>query len=127
MIRDVAGANSFCAERQNVAPGVEDEPARSRYIPSDAIERVHGRGKHQCEYKTGASGGAGASGHCCLELHSGSLSTVYQGQPMLSAIRSLPILPEGSFGSDFFLGVSPLHEEISEPHRGQNQEKIGRA
>ena len=52
MIRDVAGANSFCAERQNVAPGVEDEPARSRYIPSDAIERVHGRGKHQCEYKT---------------------------------------------------------------------------
>ena len=38
-----------------VAPGVprvKDEPARSRYIPSAAIERVHARGKHQCEYKS---------------------------------------------------------------------------
>ena len=39
---------------QDVTPGalrVKDEPARSRYIPSEAIERVHARGKHQCEYK----------------------------------------------------------------------------
>ncbi len=36
----------------NVAPGVEDEPARSRYVPSEAIERVHARGNHQCEYKS---------------------------------------------------------------------------
>ncbi len=32
----------------DVAPGVEDEPARSRYVPSEAIERVHARGNHQC-------------------------------------------------------------------------------
>ena len=40
---------------QDVAPGVprvKDEPARSRYIPSEAIERVHARGNHQCEYKS---------------------------------------------------------------------------
>ncbi len=33
-------------------PGVKDEPARSRYIPSEAIERVHARGNHQCEFKS---------------------------------------------------------------------------
>ena len=33
-------------------PDVEDEPARSRHIPSEAIERVHARGNHQCEYKS---------------------------------------------------------------------------
>ena len=37
---------------KDVAPGVEDEPARSRYIPSETIERVHARGEHQCEYKS---------------------------------------------------------------------------
>ena len=37
---------------KDVAPGVEDELARSRYIPSEAIERVHARGEHQCEYKS---------------------------------------------------------------------------
>ena len=40
---------------KDVAPGVpdmEDKPARSRYIPSEAIERVHARGNHQCEYKS---------------------------------------------------------------------------
>ncbi len=40
---------------ENVAPGVprvKDEPARSRYVPSEAIERVHVRGNHQCEYKS---------------------------------------------------------------------------
>ncbi len=37
---------------ENVAPGTEDEPARSRYVPSEAIERVHARGEHQCEYKS---------------------------------------------------------------------------
>jgi len=40
---------------EDVAPGaprVKDEPARSRYIPSEAIERVHARGEHQCEYKS---------------------------------------------------------------------------
>ena len=37
---------------KDVAPGVEDEPARSRYIPSEVIERVHARGEHQCEYKS---------------------------------------------------------------------------
>ena len=33
-------------------PGMEDEPARSRYIPPKVIERVHARGNHQCEYKS---------------------------------------------------------------------------
>ncbi|MEE9263561.1 MAG: hypothetical protein V3V11_03810, partial [Vicinamibacteria bacterium] len=33
-------------------PGVKDEPARSRYVPSEAIERVHARGNHQCEYRS---------------------------------------------------------------------------
>jgi hypothetical protein len=40
---------------EDVAPGVprvKDEPASSRYIPSEAIERVHARGEHQCEYKS---------------------------------------------------------------------------
>ena len=40
---------------KNVAPGVprvKDQPARSRYIPSEAIERVHARGNHQCEFKS---------------------------------------------------------------------------
>ena len=40
---------------ENVAPDVlrvKDKPARSRYIPSQDIERVHARGKHQCEYKS---------------------------------------------------------------------------
>ncbi len=38
---------------KDVAPGVprvEDEPARSRYIPSEVIEQVHARAKHQCEF-----------------------------------------------------------------------------
>ena len=30
-----------------------------------------------------------------------------EGQPVLSAIRSLPILPGRSFRSDFFMGVQP--------------------
>ena len=41
---------------ENVAPGVprvKDEPARSRYVPSEAIERVHARGNNQCQYKSG--------------------------------------------------------------------------
>ena len=37
---------------EDVVPGVEDEPARSRYVPSEAIERVHARGNNQCEYKS---------------------------------------------------------------------------
>ena len=40
---------------ENVAPGVprvKDEPARSRYIPSEVIERVHARANNQCEYKS---------------------------------------------------------------------------
>ena len=37
---------------KDVAPGVEDEPARSRYIPSETIERVHARANNQCEYKS---------------------------------------------------------------------------
>ncbi len=39
----------------DVGPGVpdmEDKPSRSRYIPSEAVERVHARGNHQCEYKS---------------------------------------------------------------------------
>ena len=38
---------------KDVAPGVEDEPARSRYIPSEVIERVHARANNQCQYKSG--------------------------------------------------------------------------
>ena len=38
---------------KDVAPGAEDEPARSRYIPSEVIERVHARATNQCEYKSG--------------------------------------------------------------------------
>jgi hypothetical protein len=37
---------------EDVAPSVEDEPARSRYVPSETIERVHARGNHQCEFKS---------------------------------------------------------------------------
>ena len=40
---------------KNVAPcvpRVKDEPARSRYIPSEVIERVHARGNNQCQYKS---------------------------------------------------------------------------
>ncbi len=37
---------------EHVAPGVKDEPARSRYVPSEAIERVHARGTNQCEFKS---------------------------------------------------------------------------
>ena len=67
---------------EDVVPGVEDEPARSRYVPSEAIERIHARGNHQCEYKMGRNsfsgrsmkgGGVGkcrSTGHRCLELHS---------------------------------------------------------
>ncbi len=44
---------------EHVAPGVEDKPARSRYVPSEAIERVHARGNHQCEYKKDVSAPVG--------------------------------------------------------------------
>lgn len=27
-----------------------DEPAKSRYIPSEVVERIHARARHQCEY-----------------------------------------------------------------------------
>ena len=33
----------------------KDEPAKSRYIPSEVVERVHARAGHQCEY-TGPDG-----------------------------------------------------------------------
>ncbi len=29
----------------------DDEPAKSRYIPSEVVERVHARAGHQCEYR----------------------------------------------------------------------------
>ncbi len=50
--------------------------------------------------KGGGVGKCRSTGHRLLELRSGSLSTAYQGQPMLSAIRSLPMLPGRSFRSD---------------------------
>jgi hypothetical protein len=40
---------------EDVEPGVprvKDEPARSRYIPPEVIERVHARANNQCEYKS---------------------------------------------------------------------------
>ena len=59
--------------------------------------------------KGGGVGKYRSTGHRCLELHSGrSLSAVYEAQPMLSAVRSLPTLPGRSFGSDFLPGVSRI-------------------
>ena len=85
---------------ENVTPGaprVKDEPARSRYIPAETIERVHARGNHQCEFKS-------ADGRRC------------QSRTGLEVEHEQPFAIFRSHDEQFLRILCPAHNRLAAEH-----------